>query len=84
MYLRYIENIPDDIFILITVSEEKTKRYINSFWKNKTLKYKVILKPNRGRDISSLLIAARKEILNYKYVCFLHDKKEKILKKRKI
>ncbi len=83
MYLRYIENIPDDIFILITVSEEKTKRYINSFWKNKTLKYKVILKPNRGRDVSSLLIAARKEILNYKYVCFLHDKKEKNLEKKK-
>lgn len=83
MYLRYIENIPDDIFVLITVSEEKTKEHIIACWKNKISKYKIIVKPNRGRDISSLLVAAKEEILKYKYVCFLHDKREKNIEKKK-
>lgn len=83
MYLDYIKNIPDKISIIITVSEEKTKEYIYSYLNKGKKKYRVIMKKNRGRDISSLLVAAREEILNYKYVCFIHDKKEKNPYKKK-
>lgn len=32
-------------------------------------------KNNRGRDISTLLVSAKNEILKYDYFCFIHDKK---------
>lgn len=32
-------------------------------------------KNNRGRDVSSLLVTFREEILQYTFFCFLHDKK---------
>ncbi len=35
-----------------------------------------ILKENQGRDVSALLVAGADLIKDYKYVCFLHDKKE--------
>lgn len=82
MYFNYIENIPNDIFLFITISEERSKKIISSFLDKKRKKYKIIMKENRGRDISSLLVVARKEILKYQYVCFLHDKKEKNAEKR--
>ena len=50
---------------------------IDSYMQNLNIKYKVILKRNRGRDVSALLVASRTEILQYKYVCFIHDKQEK-------
>lgn len=36
---------------------------------------KVLLIPNRGRDVGSVLVAVNPEILEYDYVCFAHDKK---------
>lgn len=82
-YLKYIENIPESIFLLITVSEKATGDLLVLHLNRPVEKYKVLVKENRGRDISSLLVAARQEILKYKYVCFLHDKKEKVEWKKK-
>lgn len=59
-----------DIYICISDSglEIELKKYM-------TRTYNVILKENRGRDVSALLVACRKIILEYKYICFVHDKK---------
>lgn len=81
-FLKYVENIPEEIFVFITVAKEQTREYIREYLKNTDRKYKVVIKENQGRDISSLLVTARTEILKYKYVCFLHDKKEKCDEKK--
>lgn len=76
-YLKYIENVPDKMHIIFTVSSKEIKIMLARYLDGTNKLYKIILKNNRGRDISSLLIAAKKDILQYKYVCFLHDKKAK-------
>lgn len=38
-------------------------------------KIHLLKKKNRGRDISALLISGREIILQYDYICFLHDKR---------
>lgn len=40
----------------------------------------MIVIQNRGRDVSALLVATKKFIMNYDYVCFMHDKKVTQLK----
>lgn len=39
--------------------------------------FQVIIKENRGRDVSALLVTFRKVMLQYTYACFVHDKREK-------
>lgn len=75
-YKKYIENIPKDINIFFTTSNEELRNKLTIFIEHRK-NSKIIEKNNRGRDISSFLVACRKEILKYKYFCFLHDKKEK-------
>ena len=38
-------------------------------------KIHLLKKKNRGRDISALLVSGREIILQYDYICFLHDKR---------
>lgn len=73
-YLDYIINIPQEVFVLFTVSSDAMKQKLDNFLEEKHPNGKVIYKENRGRDISALLVAARPYILRYKYVCFVHDK----------
>ncbi|WP_186333821.1 rhamnan synthesis F family protein [Paenibacillus xylanexedens] len=75
-YKEYCENIPEEITIYFTTSNEELNRKIENFSLYRE-NCKLIAKNNRGRDISSFLVACRKEILNHEYICFLHDKKEK-------
>lgn len=76
-YFKYIDSVPHDIDIIFTVSDKKVKEELTDFISGKDGNYKIIEKNNRGRDISALLVACRKEILKYDFFCFLHDKKEK-------
>lgn len=77
-YLDYIKNIPKGIRILFTTSDPETAAIIDQLICNWRVNYQIIIKENRGRDISAFLVACRSEILKYEYCCFLHDKKEKI------
>ncbi|WP_353937923.1 rhamnan synthesis F family protein, partial [Parabacteroides goldsteinii] len=45
-----------------------------------TAHIKVIVVENRGRDVSALLVGCAPYISDYKYVCFVHDKKTTQLK----
>jgi rhamnosyltransferase len=77
-HIKYIRNIPSEVELLITVSSEYMMNVLDNRLKQLNIHYEIIVKPNRGRDISALLVAAREKILQFKYVCFLHDKKEKL------
>ncbi|WP_186802655.1 rhamnan synthesis F family protein [Lacrimispora celerecrescens] len=77
-YFKYIINIPEPIDIYITVSNKATKAKIFECIKEYRMKNCFLIdKNNRGRDISALLVACRNKILEYQYICFAHDKKEK-------
>lgn len=74
LYLEYIKKIPAYIDVVVTVSDKLIEKKI----KTSGLEHcEIIYKENRGRDISSFLVACREKILQYQYVCFVHDKKEK-------
>lgn len=73
-YSQYLNNLPDGIALYIFSSKKETleeaKRSIchkNTFFE---------MKKNRGRDISALLVSFSPYMEKYKYICFLHDKKE--------
>lgn len=77
-YLRFVESIPDYMDIIFTVSDKTVKKILqNTDFINRKGNCKVVEKQNRGRDISAILVTCRKDILEYDYICFLHDKKEK-------
>lgn len=71
VYQEYLKQIPDFMDIAVISSKDLI---LDSFDDNRFIKIK---KENRGRDISALLVAAKKLFLSYEYVCFIHDKKEK-------
>ena len=76
-YMYYVENIPEEIDLIFTVSNNAIKQCIDDRVKTIRKNYRFVHKENRGRDISAFLVACREIILDYEYVCFLHDKKEK-------
>ncbi len=76
-YIRYITYIPEEIDIFITTSNVKIYEILERNELAYSKKCQIIKKPNRGRDISSFLVTCRKYIVNYEYIGFVHDKKEK-------
>lgn len=76
-YYNYIDNVPQTIGVYIVSSSkellDKVKQYYAFIGRPNVY---LIEKPNAGRDISGLLIASKEIILEHKYICFLHDKKE--------
>ena len=76
-YIKYIENIPLDMDVFFTFSDSRIKEILLQTKVGRRNNYKFIEKQNRGRDISAFLVACRKNIINYEYICFVHDKKEK-------
>lgn len=83
-YYQYIDNIPQDVDVYISTSRDDVEKKIEEYFLNDVRKKEVTIvrKKNRGRDISALLVAFRKKILNYDYFCFVHDKKEKSKKNK--
>jgi rhamnosyltransferase len=73
--MSYIRNMPDYSDIYITTDDEEKKNIIDIELQKTNYKFKIIVIENRGRDISSLLIAVRDYIFDYDYICFAHDKK---------
>lgn len=76
-YLKYVNSVPKNITILFTSSNPSIEKCLMEYMTESGRNYKFIKKENQGRDISGLLVACREEIQKYRYVCFLHDKKEK-------
>lgn len=71
----YIKEIPEDIDVIIT-SEEKNHEILNKNLKKINHKNIKLLKAGpKGRDIAALLVTAKKYLMKYNYLCFIHDKK---------
>lgn len=74
--LSYLKNVPSEFDIRITVSDKEKKKILESkidyYGLSNT---KVRLVDSRGRDLSAFLVGCRDFILDYDYVCFVHDKK---------
>lgn len=73
---EFIQEIPNEMDVFIFSANEKTRNALKCEIVERKLKNcKVIAKPNRGRDFSAFLIAAKDIIREYDYICFVHDKK---------
>lgn len=75
-YFTYLDNIPKEIPIYIYSSNENVWCEIARYADRRENCF-FTRKENRGRDISSFLVAFREIALKKKFLCFLHDKKEK-------
>lgn len=75
-FLEYLQTIPDDIDVYIISSNSDIREIYDAYIKQRGNTY-FVLKENRGRDVSALLVTAREIFLQYTYICFVHDKKEK-------
>lgn len=78
--LHYAKSMPPEADIYVTVGSEAKKELIEKTFSVLPNKVEVILIENRGRDVSALLVATKRFIMDYDYVCFVHDKKVKQLK----
>lgn len=76
-YLAYIDCIPESVPIYISSSDEWVADEVSKYGAEQKRKIAFFHKKNRGRDITALLVTFREIMLQYEYVCFLHDKKEK-------
>lgn len=77
-YLSFIENFPDTTDILITTNDDGKKEELTQLTKKISQSKRSIQihkVPNRGRDMSALWVAMKKNLISYDYVCFVHDKK---------
>lgn len=83
-YYKYIDEIPSEIEVYLCSSNETVLNKLLLYQeRNSERVIHVWKKPNRGRDVSALLVTFRQRIMQYKYICFLHDKKEKSSKSKK-
>ena len=67
----YLERVPEYIDIIITVSDSGKKAILEERLGDRG---KVILVDARGRDVSAFLVGSRAYIMEYDYICFVHDK----------
>lgn len=75
---EYAASMPKTADVYVTTSSSEMKKSIETKFKELNCnKLEVILIENRGRDVSSLLVASKSFLMNYDLVCFAHDKKTK-------
>lgn len=73
---KYINKVPADIDVIITTSIEGNRRRIEElFYESGRENYRIVVSKNRGREISALLVACSDFLMEYEYLCFVHDKK---------
>lgn len=72
----YLAKLPQEVDIIVSTKGESCihgiqKRFTNLGRSN----IKIIVPEDRGREMASLLIACKKFVFQYDYVCFIKDKK---------
>ncbi len=75
-YFTYLDNVPSGIEVFIYSSNEKAWDAISCYAAGHSNMF-FSKKVNRGRDISAFLVSFKQVALRKKFVCFLHDKREK-------
>ena len=74
-YIEYINRIPVNIAVYIYSSKTEMLEICRDKVKRKNVFF--ALKENRGRDVSTLLVAAKEIIEKFEVFCFIHDKASK-------
>lgn len=82
--LAYARSMPEGSDIFLAVGSEENKRIVEEKAQELPYHVEVILVENRGRDVSTLLVAGGQRLQDYDYVCFAHDKKVTQLSPRSI
>lgn len=73
---EYIQKIPEEIDLYITSKGAECIELINNkIQQINRHNYKVLLAGDRGRDISALLVTCKDILMEYEYLCFVHDNK---------
>lgn len=75
VYLNRLKEVPDDIDIYLSTTEERIQTLSKKASRLNVNVKKIVVAGERGRDAGALLVAFRKYIGEYEYICFLHDKK---------
>ena len=78
--LSYAKSMPDVADIYLTVGSENLAEVAKEKFDTLPNKVEIIMIENRGRDVSALLVGTKDFIMDYDYVCFMHDKKVMQLK----
>lgn len=78
---EYASFMPAGADIYVTTDTKYKKSEIENIFAKKDIKNVMVrLIRNRGRDVSSKLVGMKDVIMNYDYVCCIHDKKTPHLK----
>lgn len=77
--LDCVKLMPADADVYVTTSSKEVAEAAENLLKNYPQRSRVMQIPNRGRDVSALLVASRDFIFDYDLICFIHDKKVKQL-----
>ncbi|MDF7663238.1 rhamnan synthesis F family protein [Bifidobacterium sp. ESL0763] len=73
--LAYARSMPAGSDLILTVVSEENAELVRKKCKDLPYHADVRVIQNRGRDVSALLVGAGKDLFDYDYVCFMHDKK---------
>lgn len=76
-YLSKIDRFAALCHIYISTDSLEVYQILRKYAKRGRREITVCRKPNRGRDVSALLVAFREEAMKHEIICFLHDKKWK-------
>lgn len=72
---RYAAAMPDDADFYISTTSHRKKAVIAAAFSHLPNRLDIRVCPNRGRDVSGLLVTFRKIALTYDYICVTHDKR---------
>ena len=73
--VHYASSMPDYADIYITTNTEEKKKVFEAHFSQLQNKVEIRVVPNRGRDVSSLLVSLKDVLPKYEIACFYHDKK---------
>lgn len=73
--VNYLCNVPKEIKIVVVVSNETKKALVEKLFSEVARPCEVRLVNPRGRGLSALYVGCADLFKNFKYLCFIHDKK---------
>ncbi len=72
----YVNSIPENFDIYISTYPKENIELIQNKFKDLTNKrIEIRLAASKGRDLGTILVLFKDVVFNYKYICFIHDKK---------
>ena len=73
--LRYLTRVPRFVKVVVATSNEAILPVLHRRLNEMGVDWEVRPKPNRGRELSALLVACQDILHDYDLLCFVHDKK---------